>query len=88
MDAKTVKLLLALVLLASTLAGCSSKEPEPERDVPRYSAKQVQRAVLASPEIDRLRPGCLGSQVEYEGDGLWTCGLWTFDEQTGRVFRK
>lgn len=79
-------LILALALVPALVSCSSSNDSEPTPDTARYSARQVQQAInTAAKSQDRV--GCSSTLVKYAGDGMWTCGSWTFDERTGQAFR-
>ena len=85
---------LAVSVLVMVLAACSSsggaeRTPVPE---PRFEPDAVYD-ILRDEWLTAMRSGepasrCVRANVSYEGSGLWECGRWSFDEVTGKVWRK
>jgi ribosomal protein L37AE/L43A len=64
-------------------------------DTPRYKEAQVHEAIRQhkiepsrySLDSSPRSANCNRDHIRYAGNGIWTCGAWAFDEQTGIVFR-
>ncbi len=82
--------LFSLALLAAGLVACSENGPRP--DSPRYTAAGVASIVQNEYRL-RAETGtrtmqlgdCSSATAAYRGNGIWKCGNYGFDEQTGKV---
>jgi len=96
------KLLVTLALATLLVAAACGSEPSPsdiatqtaEADQPRYTVPEVILLIRAEARQNRelgltgtSALSCSSAPI-YQGQGIWYCGNWVFDETTGESFTR